>query len=95
MSDYTDAVLDGEHCESCGEWLGAGCGYARRCVACGGAAEVAEMEREVHATKEPWQHPNGRWKTTCSCGKTIMSATAEKVREYALSHVTAYNKEAP
>ena len=34
MGEIADAMLDGEMCEGCGEYLGGGDGFPRRCSAC-------------------------------------------------------------
>lgn len=34
MGEIAEAILDGELCEGCGEWMGGACGYPRRCDAC-------------------------------------------------------------
>lgn len=34
MGDVTDAILDGDVCEICGEWLGDGEGFPQMCSAC-------------------------------------------------------------
>lgn len=35
MGEIADSMLDGEYCESCGEYLGEGSGFPARCAACG------------------------------------------------------------
>lgn len=34
MGDVAEAILNGDDCEVCGEYLGEGDGYPRRCKAC-------------------------------------------------------------
>jgi hypothetical protein len=34
MGEIADMILDGDMCEGCGEFLGSGDGYLRRCAAC-------------------------------------------------------------
>lgn len=34
MGEIAEAILNGDLCEVCGEWLGIGDGYARRCSDC-------------------------------------------------------------
>lgn len=34
MGEIADMMLDGDLCEGCGEYLGDGEGYARKCVGC-------------------------------------------------------------
>lgn len=34
MGDIADAMIDGDMCEQCGEWIGHGEGYARLCRGC-------------------------------------------------------------
>lgn len=36
MGEIADAILDGEFCQGCGDFLGESVGYARSCTACGG-----------------------------------------------------------
>jgi hypothetical protein len=35
MGDIADMMLDGDMCEGCGEYLGGGDGFPRRCYGCG------------------------------------------------------------
>lgn len=34
MGEIAEATLEGVFCEDCGEYLGEGCGYPRRCPEC-------------------------------------------------------------
>jgi hypothetical protein len=34
MGDVADDILDGDMCELCGEWLGDGDSYPRKCESC-------------------------------------------------------------
>lgn len=34
MGDMADGILDGDFCEWCGEYLGPGDGYPRKCASC-------------------------------------------------------------
>ena len=36
MGDMADYILNGDDCEGCGEYLGEGKGFPRRCSSCGG-----------------------------------------------------------
>lgn len=36
MGQAADDLINGDACETCGEWLGDGPGYPRLCDACGG-----------------------------------------------------------
>lgn len=36
MGEAADDLINGDVCQSCGEWLGDGEGYPRDCKACGG-----------------------------------------------------------
>ena len=36
MGEIADAIIDGDYCESCGEYLGIGPGYPRLCSDCEG-----------------------------------------------------------
>lgn len=39
MGDMADDLLEGDCCESCGEWLGGGEGYPRQCAGCKSPAQ--------------------------------------------------------
>lgn len=34
MGDIADAILDGDFCESCGQYIGDGDGYPQKCSMC-------------------------------------------------------------
>ena len=34
MGEIADGILEGEFCESCGQYLGEACGYPRQCEGC-------------------------------------------------------------
>ena len=34
MGEMAEAILNGDFCEMCGEWLGVGDGYPRTCKGC-------------------------------------------------------------
>lgn len=36
MGDMADAILDGDFCQECGEYIGGGDGFPRTCVSCSG-----------------------------------------------------------
>lgn len=36
MGDVADAILNGDDCELCGEYIGEGDGYPRKCSGCKG-----------------------------------------------------------
>ncbi len=36
MGEYAEMALNGDLCEGCGEWMGEGDGFARRCRSCKG-----------------------------------------------------------
>lgn len=42
MGDIADAILDGDMCEVCGEWLDDGDGFVRRCDGCSEEDEDGE-----------------------------------------------------
>ena len=59
MGEFADAILDGEFCESCGEWLGSGWGAPRLCEGC-----AAERGDEPTSKKKA--------KVACrTCGKRV------------------------
>lgn len=53
MGDIADMMVNGDMCEGCGEWLGEGGGYPRRCSSCGGGPthEVCGGEEEYRGVK--------------------------------------------
>lgn len=40
MGDAADAILNGDDCELCGEYLGSGDGYPRKCKGCKQRAKI-------------------------------------------------------
>lgn len=44
MGEIADATINGDFCQSCGEFLGEGDGFPRNCEACGGVTDFAEMK---------------------------------------------------
>ena len=45
MGDAADDILDGNVCESCGDWLGDGDGYPRKCGACARPKKKKETKK--------------------------------------------------
>lgn len=41
MGEIADAVLNGDMCQECGEWIGAGDGYPRSCLGCRGTKRIS------------------------------------------------------
>jgi len=91
VSDYTEDVLYGTFCQSCGEYLGDGDGFPRSCAACE-QREAKDVEREEHVAGPAKPAQRGRFKIRCSCGKVVYAATKEQVGEYARTHIAARTK---
>ncbi len=34
MGEIADSIINGDVCEECGEWIGEGDGYPRKCSSC-------------------------------------------------------------
>lgn len=47
MGEIADMMIDGSMCEGCGEYLGEGDGYSRRCSACGGGRRRSSQEKDA------------------------------------------------
>ena len=45
MGEIADSMLDGDMCEGCGEWLGAGDGFPRLCAGCGGGSRAPKRPK--------------------------------------------------
>lgn len=52
MGEYAELILNGDVCEGCGEEMGDGQGYPRRCSSCGGSDEGSEFDVYKHARQE-------------------------------------------
>lgn len=53
MGEQADLILNGDVCEGCGEEMGDGPGYPRRCSYCGGSDdEGSEFDVYKHARQE-------------------------------------------
>lgn len=52
MGEQADLILNGDVCEGCGEEMGDGPGYPRRCSSCGGSDEGSEFDVYKHARAE-------------------------------------------
>jgi hypothetical protein len=54
MGEIADQILNGDMCEGCGEWMGEGDGYPRRCPGClheeNEAKEKIKQRRSSHGT---------------------------------------------
>jgi hypothetical protein len=62
MGDIADAMLDGDLCQCCGEYMEGGAGYPRTCPGC----ERASVEAAKVAIPQ---------KVTCpTCGKKVKAA---------------------
>lgn len=46
MGDIADAMIDGDMCQYCGEWIGDGAGYPQTCAACDDEDEIEELDDE-------------------------------------------------
>ena len=71
MGDIAEAMLEGEMCEQCGEWLGDGPGYPRLCPGC------ASEERRLNP-RQP-EKPQARTPATMACpdcGKLLRGPAA-------------------
>lgn len=45
MGEAADDILNGDCCESCGEWIGDGHGYPRQCGSCEAPAKVKKQRK--------------------------------------------------
>lgn len=52
MGEQAELILNGDVCEGCGEEMGDGPGYPRRCSSCGGSDEGSDFEVYKHARAE-------------------------------------------
>lgn len=52
MGEQAELILNGDVCEGCGEEMGDGPGYPRRCSSCGGKDEGSEFDVYKHARQE-------------------------------------------
>ncbi len=66
MGEAAEAILNGEDCESCGEYIGPGDGAPRNCPACARAARAATAGVPRN-TKVPCPH----------CGRRVRSVGLE------------------
>jgi hypothetical protein len=44
MGDIADAILDGDLCQVCGEYMEDGDGFPRTCAGCGGDDDIDEED---------------------------------------------------
>lgn len=56
MGEIAEMMLDGTLCESCGEFIGDGDGYPRKCGGCGGGGEYGSSARSVRHQR--WYEEN-------------------------------------
>jgi|CXWL01.1.fsa_nt_gi hypothetical protein len=52
MGQAADDLLEGDCCESCGEWLGGGEGYPRQCAGCKSPGKI-KKQRTVKPKPKP------------------------------------------
>ena len=50
MGEIADAMIDGDMCSLCGEWLGNGGGYSRLCYGC--KAEERNRQNKLKKSKK-------------------------------------------
>lgn len=76
MGDMADAILNGDFCQNCGEWLGDGDGFPRSCPGCGDPDEFDDVEVPGFRPKQP--------RVRCKlCGKRVggLQGLADHVRD--------------
>lgn len=54
MGEWADSILEGMFCEGCGEYMGEGDGYPRKCAAC-------QMEDDKEEIPPKKKHANKKW----------------------------------
>lgn len=52
MGEQAELLINGDVCEGCGEEMGDGPGYPRRCSSCGGGDEGNDFDVYKHARQE-------------------------------------------
>ena len=73
MGEIADATINGDFCDQCGEWLGVGDGYPRRCDDCAkdncSICQRSGMKPSHNGSKncESGSIASGGNKSHCSC----------------------------
>lgn len=62
MGEIADAMINGEMCEWCGEWLGGDAGFPRLCAGCQNTPEGKERIRQEKPDKLKKGHKKRRRK---------------------------------
>ena len=52
MGEQAELIINGDVCEGCGEEMGNGSGYPRRCSSCGGKDDGSEFDVYKHARQD-------------------------------------------